>query len=1083
MAALAVLSVAANLQAALDPRQPISQYIHQSWQTAQGLPQNSVLSLAQTPDGYIWIGTEEGLVRFDGVRFSVFDRSTTGLKNNIVLSLLVDHRHELWLGTYGGGVAHFHAGRFESYTTENGLPNNQVRALYEDAEGAIWIATDGAGLARLQNGTLRVFTRADGLIDDEVFSITGDRNGVLWIGTHNGISRFQRGRFTMFQTSLGGSFVRALYTDVDGTVWAGTNDGLLQISSSGLRCFKTQDGLSSNAIFSIKRDSAGALWIGTTNGLDRLAGGKISQFTEKDGLNGKDVWTILDDKEGTLWVGTAGGGLNAFKAGAFTGMAKTDGLASNVILPIFQDSSGGIWLGSDQGLMSLRNGKVTTYTTKQGLPDNFVFSMAQDRKGTLWIGTRRGLARLNDGQISPVNEVPETAVLCTYVDVSGELWVGTRNGLSHFTKGIVKTYQTKDGLSNDNVVAIFQDSHGVMWVGTGGGGLNRFEGGHFASFTTRNGLGSNVVWSINGEPDGTLWLGTSGGGLNRFRDDKFTVYDRAAGFYDDTVHAILDDHLGNLWLSSNKGVFRVQKAQLNDFAEGRLKKIRPISFGTADGMISAECNGGFQPASLQARDGRLWFPTVKGFAVVNPKEVRERAIPEPVLERAVVNREEVSLESSVKAPPGNGQLEFQFSAPSSIEPQNIEFRYMLEGFDKDWNEAGGRRVAYYTNISPGEYRFHVQAGRPGVWGKSEAGLPLTLEPHYYQTKTFSLLMMVSALALGWAGYRIRVRHLTLREHKLRVLVDERTVALRESEQELRHSRDQLEIRVQERTMELVLANRALEEEINFRRRTEQQLIVAKDAAEHANRAKSEFLANMSHEIRTPINGILGMTEITLSTDLEDDQREYLEIVKVSADSLLGIVNELLDFSAIEEKKLTLDKSDFRLGESVHELMHSLSPRASQKGLKFGYKIDPNVPDELVGDPLRLRQVLLNLLDNAIKFTDKGSVSLAITAQSSQAESTCLQFSVRDTGIGISKDKQVTVFDAFSQADTSSTRRYGGTGLGLTISSNLAKMMGGRLSVESELGQGSRFQFTASFDLPDGPAGQASELSVKQRAAA
>jgi len=1070
-------------QPALDPNLKISQYIHESWQTGQGLPQNSVLSIAQTRDGYLWLGTEEGLVRFDGVRFSVFDKNTAGLKSNMVLALLVDRHNDLWLGTYGGGVARLHEGKFQFYTAADGLPSNQVRSLYEDREGVIWIGTDGGGLVRLEGKRLRVYKQADGLVDNAVFSMTGTSDGTLWIGTHSGVSCLRNGRFSTFplRSNPGGDFVRALFADSDGTVWAGTNDGLVMISGSRLRRFSTREGLTSNSVFSIRRDAAGSLWIGTANGLNRLAEEKFSQFGEKDGLTCKDVWAILDDREGNLWVGTGGGGLNAFKAAAFTTLTKESGLRSDLILPVFQDNTGTVWMGSDQGLMRLKEGRVTSYTTKDGLPDNFVFSIAQDKSGTIWIGTRRGLASLRDGKITIRNDTPKGFVLCTFIDHNGELWAGTRSGLSHVTTKGVTTYTTRDGLSNNNVVAIFEDAQHSMWVGTGSGGMSRLASGHFRSFTTRDGLGSDVVWSIFGEPDGTLWIGTSGGGLTRLRNGKFTVYGVAAGLGDDTVLAIVDDHLGNLWLSSNKGVFRVSKAELNDFAAGLIGKVHSVAYGVADGMKSPECNGGFQPAALQDRDGRLWFPTTKGLSIVDPRLLRARSAPAALLERVVVNQKEVILDKSLAASPGKGQLEFQFTAPTYVAPQKVEFRYMLEGFDKDWIDAGQRRTAYYTNIPPGEYHFHVRAGRDGAWGKIEASSALTLQPYYYQTRTFLVLLTCCGIGFCWVAYRLRVRSLKLREQKLRRLVDDRTAALLESEFQLRKSRDELEVRVEERTCELVMVNRSLEDEVEFRRRTEEQLILAKEAAEAASRAKSEFLANMSHEIRTPINGVIGMTDIALSTDLKEDQREYLEIVKFSADSLLSIVNDILDFSKIEAKKLTLDKTSFRMRDAGRELIRSLSMRARQKGLKLNLEVDPDLPDEVVGDPLRLRQVLLNLLDNALKFTAEGSVTLAIRLEEIKDSEVLVNFAVKDTGIGISPEKQKTIFEAFAQADTSSTRRYGGTGLGLTISSQLAQMMGGRLAVDSSQGCGSIFEFTAHFEAKhigsEGVGGAVQELSA------
>jgi signal transduction histidine kinase len=352
----------------------------------------------------------------------------------------------------------------------------------------------------------------------------------------------------------------------------------------------------------------------------------------------------------------------------------------------------------------------------------------------------------------------------------------------------------------------------------------------------------------------------------------------------------------------------------------------------------------------------------------------------------------------------------------------------------------------------------------GEWGPVSHSIALTLQPHFYQTLTFNIALVFACLALGAGAYRFRVSQLTLREKKLVSLVNERTSALQESERLLRRSRDELEVRVRERTTALSNTNKVLEEEISVRRKTEEQLILAKNAAEAANHAKSDFLANMSHEIRTPINGILGMADVALSTKLDDEQREYLEIVKFSADSLLAIVNDILDFSKIEARKLALDRTPFCLRSSVNELIRSLHLRVRQKGLYLNCHIGEDVPNALLGDPLRLRQVLLNLFDNAIKFTSMGGVTITVSQEEYSRGKSTLHFAVQDTGIGIPADKQKTIFEAFSQADSSSTRRYGGTGLGLTISYQLALMMDGRLWVESKPGQGSTFHFTARIEV-------------------
>ncbi len=1054
------VATAAPTLATLNPAQDITQYIDKTWQADSGLPENSVLSVAQTADGYLWLGTEEGLVRFDGVRFTVFDKAnTSGLGSNQIWALLVDRQQNLWIGTRGGGLTCLTQGRFRPIASPVLPSNESILSLYQDKQGTLWIGTDGDGLIRYQLGQTRAFRKPDGLPDDSVFSIAGAPGGELWLGTHNGLSRFSRGMFHTIPLpgGPGGNFVRATFVDPAGAVWAGTDGGGVScIRDGAVRHYDHSNGLSEDTVSSLYEDTAGTLWVGTLNaGLNRLSGGRFSTFGAKEGFTGGGVQAITQDRDGNLWLGTTEGGVQYLAQGSFTTISKLQGLTSNVALGVFEDRDGALWVGSDQGLNRLKDSHVSAYTTAQGLPDNLVFSAAQDATRAIWVGTRRGLARLKNGAVTAFNSkdgLPNDFVICIYIGSQGDFWIGTRGGLSHFDGKRFSTYTERDGLTNNFVQSLYQDPGGTLWVGTNGGGLNAFKNGRFSPFPGQAALANQTIWSIAGDPDGTLWMGTNGGGLKRLKDGKIVSYTTAEGLFQNVVFSILDDRLGRLWMSSNKGVFAVGKQQLNDLAEGKRSSIRCRVYGTADGMKTRECNGGFQPAAWRMRDGRLCFPTMKGVSIVDPARLSQDPVPlAPVIERLVADKKELDYRRPVHIISGKRNVNISFTSASFNAPEKIRFRYMLEGFDKEWINADSRR-AYYTNLPPGDYTFRVLAcNAEGACSRNVQGVFLSVEPKFYETRIFFVLLAAFAAGLIWGIHRLRVKHLKTRERKLVALVDERT-------QQLRESRDQLEVRVEERTRDLVHLNRSLEAEIKVRR-------LAEEKAAAASQAKSDFLANMSHEIRTPINGIMGMSDVALLSEPSQEQEEYLSIIKTSAYSLLDIVNSILDFSKIEAGRLTLEEIPFQLSASLDELRTMLSLRAQQKKLTLTIEASPAIPDTLIGDPVRLRQILLNLLDNAIKFTPKGSVSLDVEPDVSSGAEAVLHFAVSDTGVGIPEEKFQSIFEAFTQADNSSTRRFGGTGLGLSISSQLASLMRGRIWVESVVGQGSTFHFIARFGIP------------------
>jgi len=773
---------------ALDPHRPLTQYGHDVWRMAEGLPQNAVLSVVQSRDGYLWLGTTSGLVRFDGVRFTVFDKANTeALGHNQISALFEDRDGTLWIGTFGGGLTKLQDGRFTTYTTRDGLSHDVVKAIRQDREGGLWIATLGHGVNRFQDGRFSVYTTANGLPHDDVFSVAPSHDGGVWIATGGGLAHFRDGRFTTYTThdGLPSNRVVSVYEDGKGSLWAGTRDrGLVRLRDGRFSVYTVADGLSSDAVFSIHEDRAGALWFATKDhGLNRLYDGRFSAYTTKEGLSSDVVYSVVEDREGSLWIGTFGGGVNRLRDARFTVFTTRNGLPNDHVRSVFEDAEGQVWMATfGGGLGLLKDGRFATISRRDGLPQDRLYCVLRDRRGDLWIGTDgAGLVRRHGGRFTRYTTRDGLAhdnVRALYEDRQGSLWVGTSGGLSRFRDGRFTTYTTADGLSSDAVHAILQDRTGAIWLGTWGGGLNRLQNGIFTTFSRRDGIPNDFILSFYEDREGSLWIGTLGGGLVRGREGRFRAYTTKEGLLEDMVYQVLEDGRGYLWISCNKGVFRVKKSDLDELDRGQLRSVRSVSFGIADGMPSGECANGSQPLGGKGRDGRLWIPTQGGVVVVDPDHLETNQSPPPVvIEELLVDRRPVALEGQLSLPPSDGDLEFHYTGLSFLVPGKVLFKYKLEGFNGDWVDAGPRRVAAYTNIPPGRYRFRViAANADGVWNETGASFAFRLRPHFHQTWWFYGLVAATLALAGLGLHRVRVRQV---EAEFAAVLGERTRMSRE----------------------------------------------------------------------------------------------------------------------------------------------------------------------------------------------------------------------------------------------------------------------------------------------------------------
>ena len=761
------MAFANSIVLALDSTLSVSQYNHRAWQIDDGLPQNSVQAIAQTPDGYIWLATQEGLARFDGIKFRVFDnRNTPALKANNIQTLYVNRAGALWIGTEGGGLTRMAGSQFTTYTVEDGLADSIVECIHEDDAGALWVGTLG-GLSRFKDGRFTTFTTADGLAANSVLALASDTEGALWIGTEGGgLSRFKDGSLKILnkRDGLADELIRTICVDRKGAVWVGTPRGLCRLQGGRFTNFTVKDGLSDDNVTCIYEDADGNLWVGTeAGGLNRLANSAFTAFTTKEGLTRNSVASVYQDVEGSLWVGAYGGGLSRLKSGKFITFTVHEGLPHDTAQATFEDSKGAMWIGTADGLARLKDGSFTAYTRKDGLSNETILSIYEDRENNLWVGTANGLNRLRDGKFTVYKEedgLSEPTVLALCEDSSGALWIGTAGGLSRFKDGKFVTYTSDDGLSNNSVSALREGRDGSIWIGTGGGGLNRFKDGRFSSYTTKDGLVDSIVMALYEDADGSMWVGTSHG-LSRLKDGRFTNYTTRDGLYDDVMFQILEDGGGNLWMSCNKGIFRVSKRELEEFADGAVASLTCVSYGTADGMKARECNGGFQPAGWKSKDGRLWFPTIRGVAVIDPENIKVNRQPPPVLiEELFADGKPIELGKPLSLSPGTEKLEIGYAGLSYLAPEKVKFRYMLEGYDTGWTEAGTRREAVYTNLAPGSYSFKVMAcNNDGLWNESGAALAIYLEPRFYQTYWFYALSVAALALFAWMLYQLRVRQM------------------------------------------------------------------------------------------------------------------------------------------------------------------------------------------------------------------------------------------------------------------------------------------------------------------------------------
>lgn len=753
---------------ALDPTKAITQYHLDIWTERDGLPQGTVQAITQTRDGYLWIGTRDGLARFDGVAFTVFRAEITrGLCANDIRALREDDTGRLWIGTFNGGLSCYSAGSFQSYSMEDGLPSNGVLDVFQDRRGDVWFGT-WSGLARFESGKFLHDRSSHGLMGQNGLSFCEDASGHLWVATEDALNRWQGDRFeaVLSEVQLGNSPLRAVYADRDGSIWLATiGAGLFQLPAGRTNCLKGPDGLPDNKVRTLLQDRDGNLWIGTWSGLCRRKGRAVATLTKQDGLPHDHIESLLEDREGSLWIGTRGGGLARLRDGKFSNYTTREGLAHNFAKCVLEDREGALWIGTHGGGLSrYHHGAFTNFTVEHGLASPFVWAVEQDQNGNLWVGTSRpaGLHLFKQDRFASYTKqhglLVRGGIRALCADRDGNLWMGgDGGGLCRFRDGSFTGYSGGEGLPGSLIRVIYQDREGDLWVAARDS-LYRYRRGRFTCFTSADGLADNAVYAVFEDSGGSIWFGTQAG-ISRFNNGRFRSYSTRDGLFQNVIYRILEDDRENFWMSSNRGVFTLERRAFLEFDQGKLRSLPCVSYGLADGMKAVQCEGGNQPAGCRSRDGKLWFPTASGVATIHPQSVTSNLQPPPVfIEQVRVGKQILDLRSGARLPPGARDLTFHYTALNFVAPEKIRFKYKLEGRDDQWVDAETRRVAFYHEIPPGAYRFRVIArNSDGVWNETGATFAFVLAPHFYQTAWFYALGGLAVVVAGWSFHRHHMR--------------------------------------------------------------------------------------------------------------------------------------------------------------------------------------------------------------------------------------------------------------------------------------------------------------------------------------
>jgi signal transduction histidine kinase/ligand-binding sensor domain-containing protein len=758
-------------------RPAAAQYRIDAFTTEQGLPQNSVNSVLQTRDGFLWLTTFAGVARYDGFTFQVFNTiNTPELPTSRFGELFEDRDGGLWINTDGFGVVRYRDGVFRTYSVDDGLPDNRVQSVFTNAAGEVLVDTR-AGVKVWRGDRFQPYpVKVPSIADADKRILHHAAKGAVWFGDATGVHKFDDGRVTQ---SIPIQVPKRVFEDRSGRLWIETNERRLQCLVDGkLITYDVSHLVPRIATLNFSDDDDGNVWFGlrgSGTGLLRFRNGAFTHYSVRDGLPSDHVGNIYQDREGTFWAPTDGG-LGRLTDRYITSYSVADGLAVNNTYPVFQDRRGDIWIGGWSGLTRYRDGVFTDMAAAMGVKGHNVHSILEDRDGAMWFGTfGDSIKRVKDGVVRefPSKSARGATIRALYQDRAGTIWVGGEAGVGTVRHDEVVWLADYQG---GEAFVFAEDQDGAIWIGTERG-VTRFSGGHFTNIGKDQGLTGAPVRAIHQDRAGSFWFGTYDTGLFRYRDGTIVRYTTMQGLPTNGAFRIIEDERGSFWISSNVGIYRVSRHDLDRLASAPGGTVTSVIYGPRDGMLSGECNGGGQPAGILARDGRIWFPTQKGVVVFDPASIAMSTVAPPVaITRVLVANQPVPLSDLVEIRSGPTALEVQYAALTFVRPESTRFRFRMEGLNDAWTEAGAERSARFAQLPYGNFRFRViAANRDGVWNTDGMAFDVRVVPPFWRRPWFLSLMIVAAAVAGVGAHRWRIGLLeqqqVLRQQFSRQLID------------------------------------------------------------------------------------------------------------------------------------------------------------------------------------------------------------------------------------------------------------------------------------------------------------------------